>query len=181
MDREELSQLNEAIASLHEPDDVFSYEIDRSRRIKFPRGFLRTFDTNRRLFDFIEDENLKNKIIMHLMHRDTLHWLWLKTDITAHARQMMIKFQLINLASVLEGIAKHLTHGIIRSGAPIYDHIDYLQGEGKITNGVALKQLWSARNSIHLHLTGEVENVEFSDENYVLWHSALEKMLRDLN
>lgn len=103
MDKERLNQLNEIIASLHEDGDVFSYEIDRTRRIKFPRGFLRTFGNYRNYFNFINDDLLKNKIIMHMLHRDTLHWIWLKTDIIAQAREMIIKFQLINLAAILEG------------------------------------------------------------------------------
>lgn len=43
-----------------------------------------------------------------MLHRDTLHWLWLKTDIIAHARDMIVKFQLINLGAILEGVVINL-------------------------------------------------------------------------
>lgn len=181
MDREELSQLNEAIATLHEEGDVFSYEVDRSRRIRFPRGFLRSFDSNRGFFEFIEDDNLKNKIIMHMMHRDTLHWLWLKTDIIAHARIMVIKFQLINLATITEGIVKYLKPSMSRTRNNVYHRIDDLAEEGLLRNPDELKALWAARNSIHLHLDMMDDRLEFSDHNYISWHSSLSQMIQDLN
>ncbi|QYH40006.1 hypothetical protein GYM62_14865 [Algoriphagus sp. NBT04N3] len=181
MEREALTQLNDAIASLHAAGDVFSYEIDRARRIKFPRGFLRTFDSYRRHFDFIEDDVMKEKIVMHMLHRDTLHWLWLKTDIIAHARMMVIKFQLVNLASILEGIVKHLVPRMPQKKDNVYDRIDLLAKDGLIENPKDLKELWAARNSIHLHLDKVDSNLEFSDQNYIFWHSSLSKMIQDLN
>ena len=136
---------------------------------------------NRAFFPFVQNDELNNKLASHMMHRDMLHWLWLKTKIWGYARHMVVKFLLINLGSILEAVVKHLTDGVVRTNAPTYDHIDYLQGEGRITNGADLKRLWADRKSIHVHLTGDVDEVEFSDGNYQLWHSAMGKMIEDLN
>lgn len=181
MEREALTRLNDAIASLHAAGDVFSYEIDRARRIKFPRGFLRTFDSYRRHFDFIEDDVMKEKIVMHMLHRDTLHWLWLKTDIIAHARMMVIKFQLVNLASILEGIVKHLKPSMPSKRDNVYHRIEDLAEEGLLRNPDELKALWAARNSIHLHLDMMDDRLEFSDHSYISWHSSLSQMIQDVN
>jgi len=108
MDWEEREKLNDAIASLHNENDVSSLVIDKKRRIKFPRGYLRPFNYYRDFFPYLKDSALLTRIVSHLMHRDTLHWLWLKTDITGDAKCMVIKFQLITLASVLEGAVKFL-------------------------------------------------------------------------
>lgn len=108
MEREKLDQLNYLVASLHNEDDVSSLEIDKKRRIKFPRGYLRPFNYYRELFPYIDNAGLLTRIASHLMHRDTLHWLWQKTDVNGDARCMIIKFQLITLASVLEGVVKNL-------------------------------------------------------------------------
>ena len=58
MDLEEREKLNNAIASLHSENDVSSLVIDKKRRIKFPRGYLRPFNYYRDFFPYIEDPAL---------------------------------------------------------------------------------------------------------------------------
>jgi len=181
MNPEELRALNDSIAQLHNDGDALNYEIDPENRIKFPRGFLRTLNTQRGFLNFIENDTLKSKIANHMMHRDTLHWLWLKTDVSANAREMVIKFQLINLASILEAIVKYLLPEMTGARDNVYDRIDDLKADNQIENGGDLKRLWAARKSIHLHLTGEVENIEFSDVNYRMWHESVSQLIVNLN
>jgi hypothetical protein len=180
LDWNKRSQINSAIASMHEEGDVTSFEINKNKRIEFPRGFLRTFNFYREIFSFLETSELKEKVVQHMMHRDTLHWLWLKTDIIADARKMVIKFQLINLASILEGTVKFLTPEMAEKKYNVYDRIDRLQNEGLISNGQDLKKLWQARRSIHLHLEVQDDPIDFNDINYKAWHSALSIMISDL-
>lgn len=181
MEKEELDLLNTAIASLHQSNDVASLTIDQDRRIKFPRGFLRTFSYYREFFPYLEDQALLTRIVSHLMHRDTLHWLWLKTDLYGDARFMVIKFQLVTLASVLEGIVKTLVPKAPKKDDNMYWRIDQLQQNNFLTNGSSLKQLWSDRNSIHLHLEKFEENpVHYSDDNYKKWHEAIRIFMQDL-
>ena len=181
MERDELEKLNNAIASLHEEYDVASLKIDKTKQIKFPRGFLRTFDDYRDYFPYIEDQALLTRIVSHLMHRDTLHWLWLKTDICCDAESMVIKFQLITLASVLEGVVKYLIPKVPKKVDNVYYRIEQLELKGWITNCDDLKQLWSDRNSIHLHLDKfEANPVSYSDENYRKWHEAIRLFMLDL-
>jgi hypothetical protein len=181
MERDELKKLNSAIASLHEDNDVASLQIDKTKQIKFPRGFLRTFDDYRDYFPYIKDQALLTRIVSHLMHRDTLHWLWLKTDICCEAETMVIKFQLITLASVLEGVVKNLIPKAPKNDDSMYWRIDQLQSKRLITNGDDLKQLWYDRKSIHLHLNEfEANPVSYSDENYRKWHEAMRLFMLDL-
>lgn len=179
MTKEDLDKLNQLLSELQSRDDLYSYEIKKDYRIEFPKGYFRSMDGHRSYFSFINDKQLKTKIASHMMHRDTLHWLWLKTDIWGVPRKMIIKFQLINLAAILEAVIKHLKPELAKKD--VYKIIDVLAKEGLVSNPVELKELWKARKSIHLHLTGDVEDVEFSDENYKLWHSALGNMIVDLN
>ena len=176
----ERSLINSTIASMHEVGDVTSFEINKNKRIEFPRGFLRTLNFYREIFSFLETSELKEKIVQHMMHRDTLHWLWLKTDIIADARKMVIKFQLINLASILEGTVKSLIPEMAKKKNSVYDLIDKLESDGMISNGQDLKNLWQARRSIHLHLEVQDDPIEFNDINYKAWHSALSTMISDL-
>lgn len=181
MDKQELDDLNAAIASLHNPKDVASIAIDKNRRIKFPRGYLRSFNDYRKYFPYIDDEPLKTRIVSHLMHRVTLHWLWQKTDVIGDARSMIIKFQLITLASVLEGMVKYLKPKAPKKKDNMYWRIDQLQEKALISNAKELKQLWSDRNSIHLHLDKfEHSPVTYSDENYKLWHIAINECINAL-
>ncbi|SDD83295.1 hypothetical protein SAMN04488104_10738 [Algoriphagus faecimaris] len=92
---------------------------------------------------------------------------------------MIIKFQLINLGAILEAVVKHLRPDLVKKD--VYFIINKLAEDNLISNPQELKELWKARKSIHLHLTGDVEDIEFSDENYILWHSALGRMIQDLN
>lgn len=180
LDWEQRNIINSAISSMHEEGDVTSFEINRNRQIAFPRGFLRTFSFYREVFSFLDASELKEKIVHHMMHRDTLHWLWLKTDITADARQMVIKFQLINLASILEGTVKAILPEMPKRKDSVYDRIDKLEYEEFISNGSDLKNLWKSRRSIHLHLEVQDEPVDFNDINYKAWHSALSDMITSL-
>jgi hypothetical protein len=181
MNWEEIEKLNNAIASLHSENDASSLTIDKKRRIKFPRGYLRPFNFYRDFFPYIKDSALLTRIVSHLMHRDTLHWLWLKTDIAGDARCMIIKFQLITFASVLEGIVKYLEPKTPKGKDNMYYRIDQLQGKGLISNAKELKQLWADRNSIHLHLDKfEKSPVEYTDSNYKLWHKAIKQIMFDL-
>lgn len=180
MQKESRDIMNKAIAEIHDVNDVLSYDVDTNKRIRFPRGFLRTLKVYRSYFSFIEDTIIKDRVAKHMMHRDTLHWLWLKTDIAADAREMIVKFQLINLASILEATVKNLKPKMPKKKDNVYERIDLLQEEDIISNGGELKALWAARNTIHLHLSGGKEEVKFSDENYKAWHRAMGKMIEDL-
>ena len=172
--------MDDFIALIHEGEDVESFSINKNKRIRFPRGFLRTFEYYRDEFDFLEPGDIKERIIRHMMHRDTLHWVWLKTDIFGHAREMVIKFQLINLASVLEAVVKSLIPNTPRSKDNIYYRLDQLEDKNRVLNAAELKSLWKARRSIHLHLDEPEQSVKFNDSNYKLWHSALASMIFQL-
>jgi len=181
MNLKERDKLNDAIASLHNENDVSSLTIDKKRRIKFPRGYLRPFNYYRDFFPYIKDSALLTRIVSHLMHRDTLHWLWLKTDIAGDARCMIIKFQLVTFASVMEGIVKYLEPETPKNMDNMYYRINQLEKKGLISNAKDLKQLWSDRNSIHLHLDKfEKEPVRYTDNNYKLWHNAMKQLMSDL-
>ena len=58
MNKLELNKLNLAIKSLHIEGDVYSYDINKSRRIDFPRGFLRQLNTYRSFLKFIDKAKL---------------------------------------------------------------------------------------------------------------------------
>ncbi len=181
MDKVDLDNLNDAISSLHKNGDVYSYEIDKSRRIKFPRGFLKTLNSNRSFLSFIDNPKIVENIAKHIMHRDTLHWIWLKTDICSDARSMIIKFQLINLASILEAIVKSIYPKMPNKTDNVYDRIDKLHNENRISNPIDLKNLWDARNTIHLHLIDKNDSISFTDIKYIAWHKSMSILIKELN
>jgi hypothetical protein len=179
MNKEELNKLNLAIKTLHNDGDVNSYDIDSFRRIAFPRGFLRRLEIYRSFFTFIDNKDIVNNIALQMLHRDTLHWLWLKTDITADARRMLIKTQLINLASILEGILKALfPQKNKNSNSKI---IDYLALNNQISNKENLKEIWESRNVIHLHEIEKNKTIIFSDKKYIAWHKTMATLIQELN
>ncbi len=180
MKKSDLKKLNEAIASLHDENDVYSYEINESKRIEFPRGFLRTLATYRLIFPFIENKILLDKIAHQMMLRDTFHWLWLKTDIRSYPRHMLIKSQLINLASILEAIIKYLYPEQAQKKVPIYAILDLLSQEKNI-EVESLKMMWKERNKIHLLITNEVETFTFSDKKYIEWHRSMATFIKQLS
>lgn len=181
MNKLELNKLNIAIKSLHAEGDVYSYEIDKSRMIDFPRGFLKTLHTNRSFLSFLDNKIIIENIAQHMMHRDTLHWVWLKTDISADARNMIIKFQLINLASILEAIVKSIYPKMPKKMDDVYNRIDKLEIEKYISNATNLKKLWEARKSIHLHLTEEKDRIKFTDSKYIAWNKSISTLIKELN
>lgn len=181
MNKLELIKLNKEIKSLHQDGDVYSYDINNSRRIDFPRGFLKTLYSNRSFLSFLNNKKIVDNIALHMMHRDTLHWLWLKTDISGDARKMVIKFQLINLASILEAIVKCLYPKMSKKKDDVYCRIEKLETEKHISNASDLKQLWLDRKAIHLHLFEETKDASYSDKKYIHWHNAMSTLIKELN
>ncbi|MEQ8627774.1 hypothetical protein [Ekhidna sp.] len=184
MNARDLGLLNFMIASLHNEEDVINYNIDPSNQIRFPRGFLRTLNENREFIWFITDEELKTRIAQQMMLRDTLHWLWLKTDILAHAREMLIKQQLINLGTIVEAMAVFLTQdGSRRERSSVYTRLDLLQTRNRISPRVNrnCKELWECRRQIHLHLIEGGDDVRYNNENYVAWHQSVGDMIAELS
>jgi hypothetical protein len=181
MNKVDLTKLNYAIKSLHADGDVNSYDVDKTRRIDFPRGFLKTLYFNRSFLSFLSNKKIIENIALHMMHRDTLHWLWLKTDISGDARKMVIKFQLINLASILEAIVKCLYPKMPKKKDDVYFRIERLELEKNISSAKDLKQLWLDRKSIHLHLFEETKEVVFSDQKYIHWHKSMSTLIKELN
>jgi hypothetical protein len=181
MKKSDLKKLNESITSLHDENDVYSYEINEYKRIDFPRGFLKTLHSNRSFLTFLDNKKIIENIAQHMMHRDTLHWLWLKTDIRGSARGMIIKFQLINLASILEAIVKCLYPTMPKAKNDVYNRVDKLEIERGISNANDLKKLWEARKSIHLHLTQEKDRISFTDAKYIAWHKSMATLIKELN
>ncbi|MEQ6166159.1 hypothetical protein AAOE16_03100 [Ekhidna sp. MALMAid0563] len=181
MTQEELRELNEGIASLHEEGDVRSLAIDPDRQIQFPRGYLRTLQTYRGFFPFITDNVVREKVILHMLHRDTLHWLWLKTDIAYEARAMIVKFQLVNLAVILEALVKHVRPHVADAQNSVRGRIEVLHNDGVIDQQTEddLKDLWATRNRIHID-TRPDELATYSNDNYILWHDAVKRLIEAL-
>jgi hypothetical protein len=104
----------------------------------------------------------------------------LKTDISGDARKMVIKFQLINLASILEGIVKDMYPRVPKGKDDVYYRIEKLEIEYGISNVSDLKKLWLDRKSIHLHLFEETQDVVFSDQKYIQWHKSMSTLIKEL-
>ena len=75
----------------------------------------------------------------------------------------------------MEKMVKHLKPEIVKKN--FYTIIDQFPEEELISNPKELMNTWAARKSIHIHLNGDVGEVRFTEGNYILWNSALGKMI----
>ena len=177
---DKLELVAETLSEISAYEDLRDYHWDGDHaRVQFPRGYLRTLEENRTTFSFIENDDLKDRLAEHIMFRDTLHWIWLKTDIWGIARGMIIKFQLVNLGSILEGIVNSFEN----NNVSMPKKLQRMCNNGLITEAQRedLSSVWESRDAVHLRLNNVTEVVEFSGENYEFWHRTIGSFISNLH
>lgn len=134
-------------------------------KIRFPRGYIRTAQEHRERLRSVgvEQRCLADNIAYTLMLSDVLHWLLVKTDLSATARDMVTKVDLFILGALVESITKHVLKGECAKGYK--ERTKYLCDRSIITKDLKndLDWLWDVRNNMHLFL---LKDSEYNSRDY---------------
>ncbi len=139
----------------------------KESKVRFPRGYLRTAAFQRNRMPFIEDHNLKSNLAYTLILSDAVLWLFLRTDISGTAGEMLRKLYLFLIGSLTESITKDYLKGICGKSYKV--RTEYLLDKGIIDSVLKedLDWLWDIRNKMHLFQLEEREYLnDYNDHSH---------------
>lgn len=136
-------------------------------RIRFPRGYLHTAQSVRRLLPDIGTEVQRRNVTYALMNIDVLRWLVIRTDISGTALSMIVKNAICILGTIVEWMTKEGTRGHA-SRRPYLVRTAKLVELGVIDEDLEteLNWIWEIRCREHIHESDTLEHDEYSRDDY---------------
>ncbi len=123
-------------------------------RILFPRGVIRTVEHYKRIYP-CSDEVIATNAAYTLQFHDVLRWILNRTDLSHSAHQMVVKYGIIAITSVIEGLLEGaLQDRGIKRGNKLSSKLRAAYDHGLIDDELyyRLDEVRGARDKIHLHL-----------------------------
>jgi len=154
-----------------------------SAKVRFPRGFLRTASEQRSRLHFVDEIDLKSNLAYCLILSDTIHWLLTRTDISATAKEMLIKLHIFIGGTLIESITTNYLKGV-RTPKKNYK----LRTQSLVNLGIidtTLKEdldwIWDTRNNMHLFGLTEREYInEYNSSSQSRAANAFRKLVEIL-
>lgn len=167
-------QVDELLQSIQ---DYCGRENRADAKVRFPRGFIRTASDQRERIPFVKDTDLKSNISYTLILSDVILWLLIRTDISATAKEMLIKLFIFLGGAMMESITKDYLKGICGKS---YKHRTQFLLDKKIVSEqlkVELDWAWDTRNNMHLFM---LEQREYVNDYNNASHSRCANAFKDL-
>jgi hypothetical protein len=169
---------------LQEVNDVLGCDepelkIPSELKLRFPRGYIRPASTFRSRLTCMKDLTHKYNISYQLMLSDLFTWLLNRTDIALTIREMIIKYEIVLMASVAETLkdvfaSERLSFpkGLLR-----------LLSSKKISPNTFSEAnwLWNTRVAIHPFELNQIEHKKYDDAQFDRAVFAVRNMLKELN
>ena len=164
-DQELALKVIEAGALLQEIQDYVGRDFSKPAKIRFPRGYIRTAAEARLRIPFVKDVKLKSNVSYTMILSDVQHWLLVRTDLSATAKEMIIKLQMFLLGSIVESLTKVYLKG--KCGGNFCKRTAYLKEHDVISEQlqIDIDWLWDMRNKMHLFL---VDRSEWQSSDYTI-------------
>ena len=130
--------------------EIQEYLGDRNHsagKVRFPRGYLRTAASARAQIWYIQDETIKRNLAYAHIQADVFRWLLNRTDISATAKEMVIKEIICLAAAIAETLTRTvaLQEKVCGKKKGFNDRCDALKDRGAVSSNtcVELKWLWT--------------------------------------
>ena len=165
--------------------DIQSYcgrNLRDDSKFEFPRGLIRTADEYRATCPSYLGARQQSSCAYTFMYLDVVWWLLARTDLSGIAREMVIKFSIVALATVLEALLHIPGQGIFASMAGVKGRLDRAYARAWISERQrdCLKQLWDHRNNIHLRQLDTHEFNKYRTEHFNEPSEALNILMANL-
>jgi len=169
---------------LQEIQDFCGRKNRSDAKVRFPRGYLRTASEQRNRLKFVGSEDLKANLSYTLILTDSILWLLVRTDITATAKDMLIKMFIFLGGALMEGILSDYLTGIIGKQRSFKKRTEYLLENEIITQSLHddLNWVWDMRNNMHLFLLDgrEFEN-SYNASSHVRCANTFKELIKVLD
>lgn len=157
---EEASTLLQKIQNYCEENNLNWAECPQAK-VRFPRGFIRTANIQRRRLRFISAPALRSNLAYTLILSDVVLWLNLRTDLWGTPKEMLTKLYVFLIGTLCESITKDYLEGICGHGYKKRN--EFLVANNIISEELKteLDWLWDTRNKMHLF---QLENPEYQND-----------------
>jgi hypothetical protein len=146
-------------------------------KVRFPRGYIRTADFQRKRLSFISEKDLRSNLAYTLILSDTITWLLFRTDIVSTAAEMLRKLYLFLAGTLVESITQNYLKG--QCNKNYKKRTEFLLINNIISSKLKddLDWLWDSRNKMHLFL---LEKKEYENDYNVESHRRCVRTVRGL-
>jgi len=144
-------------------------------KVRFPRGYIREAGCFRQKYP-CHKRPIANNVAYTLQFHDVLRWLLNRTDIDLTARQMVIKYGIVSIYSVIEAIVwTKLSQTRNMPGKKFEKNVGKMQSSGFIDQGLAkrLIDVHKKRGKIHLELYALKGEEKYDHQD---WNNAVEAL-----
>ncbi len=144
---------DEASGAMRQLQAIVGRERREAAKIEFPRGYLLEISRWRFALSFVRDALVRDSVADTLMMHDVQGWVLYRTDLTAHARDMLVKSAIGALGSIAEALLIEATSPPMGYRQKYSSRVERLEGQCVIKerNAADLHWLWEIRNRQHLH------------------------------
>lgn len=177
--QDKVLKINQLLAEVNKSIGVQNSMVEKDLRIKFPRGQIRRADVFRKQLNCVNDPVLKANISYHLMLSDLYSWLLNRTDIFGTIKEMIIKNQIVTMASIVESLL--VIHSSRNRG--FNKRVEALDKRGiiKAKTKKNLFWLWEIRTGVHLFELSAPEYKKYSYSHFKNVTEAVSSLVQDLN
>ena len=176
---EKMGTANQLLQEINDALGRETSEIEKDLKLRFPRGYIRTADEFRNMFQCVKDDTMKSNIAYQLILSDVFSWLLNRTDLFGTSKEMLIKYEIALMSSVAESLLV-----IFAIGEKSYrSRLAYLVNNKIITRkvGIELWWLWKFRKGIHLFEIDVKEHQKYKEEHFDRAVIAVRNMVHELN
>lgn len=133
--------------------DAIGRDHREAAKIRFPRGYLREAGRWRTALGFVRSRDVLNNVAYTLMMHDVQAWVLRRTDLSGHARDMLVKAAIASLGGVAEGLLIDATTPPMGRRQKVGSRIVRLYEESVLDDALRddLVWLWGVRNRQHLY------------------------------
>jgi hypothetical protein len=145
---------------------------ENDNKVRFPRDYIRTTHHFTSQLEFISDDVERKNIAYHLQLSDLYSWFLNITYIAFSVNSLIIKYQLINMASIAEVWLNHL----VEPNKSFDKKVDQTVKDPELKQ--ELSWLWDKRSNIHIFLAKSKELDQYSEQDFDRSVNAIRKLIK---
>jgi hypothetical protein len=150
--------------------------------VRFPRGVLRTAESFRRQWNWLNDYTLTTNIAYGFILLDFYSWILKRFALIGTGREMVIKEAMCLVANICESTTKVTMKGRPGGGKGFKERIALMTNQKIIPAalGRSLTKLWEFRKAEHFFLIKDREFGKYTDRHFERAIAVLELLRKKL-
>lgn len=161
-------------------DKINAKEVENTAKLllRIPYNLIRPASSFRARLSFIKDTTIKKNIAYYLILSDFLRWIITRTSVYGTLKEMIIKFQIVNIAAIVETMTVVATSRSISFKKRVQRML-----ENKVITTDTERELiwlWDYRSGIHLYVMNAPEYGKYDISDYNRAILTARKLLADM-